>query len=125
MRITVKCCLVGVWAWSVDPAAGLTVELGLSMVVKAGAHGRGCPLPLVLRLYLASKRVWWAQQPSSELMEGVGGCSRSEAGLSQGGGELAPGHRCAPTVLMRPSRSPPDADGAARPRWRHPMGFGG
>jgi hypothetical protein len=123
MRVTVKCCLVGGWAWSVDSAA-LTVELGLSMVVKGGAHGRGCLVPWVLRLYLASKRAWWAQQPSSELMEGVGAAHAQKRVSPKEVPSLPRAVGACPAVLMRPSRSPPDADGAVRPRWRRPMGFG-
>src|SRR3954469_20276506 len=83
---------------------GVTGRLGggvrssCGWLVGVGTRWRGADA-LVLRLYLASKRAWWPNSLHSSLWRGRGG-SRSEAGLSQGGGELAPGRGRAPTAVQ-------------------------
>jgi hypothetical protein len=84
------------WLGVIDRlGGGFAVEVGLLDGVGVWPWGADA---LVLRLYLASKRAWWPNSLHASLWRGRG-CSRSEAGSSQGGGELAPGRGCAPTAV--------------------------
>jgi hypothetical protein len=90
----------------------------------AGACGRGvpCPGPPALPSFQAGFGV-----PTAFIRAcGGGGAAHAQKRvLPEDTASFAPGRRCAPAVVMRPSRSPPGRDGAGRRRWRRPRGRGG